>query len=131
MGDLAPLRDVNDIALCVDPHLLLKPADATDLDGVPRFIELGFVCGARWLHDQLLEAVFLAMLARVRTRDSLRALARDCLRQFISPGYLSDDADGVEPAILEPEVPSAMDLKAGRGVAGVYGAWFAPPTGVP
>src|SRR4030095_15715948 len=122
---------VHDISLGVDAHFLLKTAHAADLERVPDLIEFSFVRRAGWLHYQLLEAVLLAMLASVRTRDSLCAFARDCLCQFISPGYLSEVRDGCERARLEPAVPPAMDLKAGRGVAGAYGVWFAPPTAAP
>jgi len=35
---------------------------------------------------------------------------------------LSDDPDELDPAILDPDVPSASDLKAGRGGGALYGA---------
>jgi len=73
---------VDDIALCIDTELLLKPTHATNLQRVPDFVELGFVCRRGWLHDELLEAVFLAVLARMGPRDSLRAFARYGLRQI-------------------------------------------------
>src|SRR4029434_8381896 len=39
------------------------------------------------------------------------------------PAYLSFDPDGDEPAILEPEEPSEMDLNGARGADGVWGVW--------
>jgi hypothetical protein len=78
------LRDVDDIAFRIDSHFVVQPTHATYPHGVPHLIELRLVRWSRWLHDQLLEAVFLTMLAGVRTRDSLGTLARDRLRQFES-----------------------------------------------
>lgn len=76
-------RDVHDVSLGIDADLLVIPTHAADPYGVPRLVELGLVRFGRRPNDQLLEAVLLAVFARVCTRYALGAFARDCLGQVV------------------------------------------------
>src|SRR5438128_2367802 len=70
-------RDIDDFALIVDPQLLLQSTNPAYRHNVPRFLEGLALRRAGGPHCQLLVAVLLAMFARVRACDALRALASD------------------------------------------------------
>jgi len=74
------LGAVHNIALGIDADLVVHSTDAADFSHMPNFTEclvVAFCCG---LYLQFLEAVFTAVLTRVRACDAFGACKRDGLR---------------------------------------------------
>ena len=73
------MRSVHEdhVSILVQPQLLIQPAHAADLRRYPDGVQLVAQTGGGGLHDQLLEAVLAASLARVGARDPLGSLTGD------------------------------------------------------
>ena len=68
---------IHHISLSIQAHFLMHAADSADHYGVPGFREVFFLLHRGRLDDQLLVGVLPAIVARLRARYALRALACD------------------------------------------------------
>src|ERR1700722_18694776 len=97
------LRDVHNLPIRIDAHLMLHAAHTAGLRDVPRLTQLrapGLRCRT---HDDFLVTVFPAVLAGVALGDPLRPLLRD---HFVpSPPDESAGGLGVVDGAAEPTAP--------------------------
>ena len=81
------LGAVDDIAFGIDADFVVHAADAADFGDMPNFAERFVGAGGCRLHLQLLETVFTAVLARMRTCDALGARKRDRLLRHTQESF--------------------------------------------